>query len=222
MEERAIIVDVFIQQHRTLAGAVSLLRELLARGPSPETHDLTSQALSLLKDLWISHLEQEGKLMYARVAHHGSSNQQTIFQGFWQSGLTFAHSGVAFFKTWRPLAAREQDWSGFVAAATALAENLAERTQTEELLLFPSFSNDAFSSPFFLKNDASQDGKVLHLCMATIDTIVGCLLNDELLCLIDKGHGAEATSVAEAGWDPGEHGPSWVDYIEGSAPSLEL
>ncbi len=229
VQDNSVIVDVFIQQHRSLENTVREIFRSIANNHNIEMNIYISSLLNVLKDQLISHIEQESKLMNAWVVHHGSTNQQMIFQGFSQTGLGFARSSVDFFKTWQPIQSRNENWSGFVSAILKLTEKLAERTKTEEKLLFPSFKNDTFVSPLFLEGNKSNDNSAInscrfflgkgknkaigaeHLCSLTLSAITEFLVTDDLH--VDD-------TPRNAGFEIVENYSSWVEYID--KPVFEL
>ncbi|MBF0161089.1 MAG: hypothetical protein HQL88_02270 [Magnetococcales bacterium] len=184
MEDHSVVVEILIEQHRALETEMKKFIAIIDKGSGSDANRSISRVMTVLRDSIISHLEQEHKLVYAWIVHHGSINQRLVFQGFWRTGLELARINANFFRTWQSLKSRDADWSGFVSSVHILINTIERRISTEELLLFPSFLNDSFVSPLFLqKNDKQDDSRHLH--KLTIDTLCEYLSDDDVFLNVE-------------------------------------
>ncbi|WP_130470703.1 hemerythrin domain-containing protein [Candidatus Magnetaquicoccus inordinatus] len=197
--ERELIVELLLRQHREIE---EILERLVSHFREDSWQGIglrTAGDFTALKDLLISHLEQEQKLLFAWVLRHGTHNQQLVYQGFWQSGLELARSIHYFFKSWQWSECRDRDVEGFIHDLQELAQSLAERIHTEERLLYPTFAHDSYISPLFLQEGLPEQPDAERLHRLTLEAISYCLCNEE---------------IAQFEWASTETPISWVEQTE--------
>ncbi|MBF0096383.1 MAG: hemerythrin domain-containing protein [Magnetococcales bacterium] len=200
---KEIVVELLMMQHRDIEGILQRLLAHFQQESWQQIGERTTLDLNQLRDLMISHLEQEQKLLFAWVLRHGTHSQQLVYQGFWQSGLALARLIQTFFKNWQYSWRREEELGGFLRDLQALACMMAERIHTEERLLYPSFAHDTYISPLFLQDgdvERQPDAEQLH--HLTLQAISECMRNEEISQLDCWQLVADPPS-------------SWVDQTEG-------